>query len=98
MLETHYRASRFCRALGNPTAYQILKELTKSTKTPTQLAEEIGLSVKTISDTLRHLREVNLVRYTTKNRNKIYSLKDKLVSTALLNIEKYVERMRLTRR
>jgi predicted transcriptional regulator len=97
MLETHYRASRFCRVLGNPTAYQILKELTKSAKTPTQLAGEIGLSVKTISDTLRHLREVNLVRYTTKEKNKIYSLKDKLVSTALLNIEKYVERMRLTR-
>jgi len=30
MLETHYRASRFCRVLGNPTAYEILKILAKS--------------------------------------------------------------------
>ena len=97
MLETHYRASRFCRVLGNPTAYQILKILTKSKKTPSELAKKIGLSLKTISDTLRNLRQVNLVRYDTRNKNKIYFLKSRKLPKVLRNIEKYVEEMRLKR-
>jgi DNA-binding transcriptional ArsR family regulator len=95
MLETHYRASRFCRVLGNPTAYEVLKILAKSKKTPSELANEIGLSLKTISDTLRNLRQVNLVRYTTKKNSKIYALKDKFLPSALANIERYVKKMRV---
>ena len=95
MLETHYRASRFCRVLGNPTAFQILKILTKSRKTPSELAEEIGLSLKTISETLRNLRQINLVRYTTEENLKIYSIKDKILPNVLFYIEKYVKRMRV---
>jgi DNA-binding transcriptional ArsR family regulator len=94
MLETHYRASRFCRVLGNPTSYQILKILAKSPKTPSELADHIDLSLKTISSTLRHLREVDLVRYLTKDRNKIYFLKDELLIKALRDIECYVDKMR----
>jgi len=95
MLETHYRASRFCRVLGNPTAYQIVKLLVKSKKTPTELAQKIDLSLKTISDTLRHLRQVDLVRYETKSKNKLYFLKDESLPQILLNIEAYVEKMRV---
>jgi predicted transcriptional regulator len=95
MPETHYRASRFCRVLGNPTAYEILKILTKSEKTPTQLSKDIGLSLKTVSETLRNLRQINLVRYTTEQNRKIYFLKDKSLNDALLCIEQYVEKMRV---
>jgi DNA-binding transcriptional ArsR family regulator len=95
MSETHYRASRFCRVLGNPTAYEILKILAQSEKTPTELARNLGLSVKTISETLRNLRQINLVRYTTKENRKIYFLKDRLLLRVLMYIEKYVERMRV---
>jgi DNA-binding transcriptional ArsR family regulator len=95
MPETDYRASRFCRVLGNPTAYQILKILQRSKRTPTDLAHDIGLSVKTISDTLRHLRQVNMVRYDTHDKNKIYFLKDKSIMQILSNIEKYVNTMRV---
>ena len=95
MLETNYRASRFCRVLGNPTAYEILKILAKSEKTPTELSKEIGLSLKTVSDTLRNLRQINLVRYTTEQNRKIYSLKDKSLTNALQYIEQYVEKMRV---
>lgn len=93
MLETHYRASRFCRVLGNPTAYQILKILEKSRMTPTEISKQMGLSLKTISATLRHLRQINLVRYTTKNNSKIYFLKDQSLPKILVNIEKYVDKM-----
>jgi DNA-binding transcriptional ArsR family regulator len=95
MSETHYRASRFCRVLGNPTAYEILKILAQSEKTPTELARNLGLSVKTISETLRNLRQINLVRYTTKENRKIYFPKDRLLLRVLMYIEKYVERMRV---
>ncbi len=95
MPETDYRASRFCRVLGNPTAYQILKILRTSAKTPTELAREIGLSVKTISATLRHLRQVNLVRYTTQTSSKIYFLKDQSLLRVLSSIEKYIDIMRI---
>lgn len=97
MPETDYRASRFCRVLGNPTAYQILKILSKSNKTPTELTNEIGLTLKTISDTLRNLRQVDLVRYETRNKNKIYFLKDKSLTNALRTIENYVDKMRVKR-
>ncbi len=95
MLETHYRASRFCRVLGNPTAYAILKIIAKSKKASTDLAQEIGLSMKTISDTLRNLRQVNLVRYSTQDKNKIYSLKDKSLPPILNKLVKYVKKMRV---
>ena len=95
MLETHYRASRFCRVLGNPTAYQILKILTHTPKSPSELTHEIGLSLKTVSETLRNLRQIDLVRYTTKENFKIYSLKDEFLPKVLNYIEKYVKRMRI---
>jgi predicted transcriptional regulator len=95
MPETHYRASRFCRVLGNPTAYEILKVLSESEKTPTELSKTIGLSLKTVSETLRNLRQINLVRYTTEQNRKIYFLKDESLTNALLCIEQYVEKMRV---
>ena len=95
MLETDYRASRFCRVLGNPTAYQILKLLVKSRMTPTELSKEIGLSLKTTSETLRNLRQINLVRYITDKNRKIYYLKDEVLPKVLINIEHYVKKMRV---
>ncbi len=95
MLETQYRASRFCRVLGNPTAYQILKILTKSKKTPTELAQDLGLSLKTTSATLRHLRQINLVRYTTEDNRKVYSIKDESLPRVITSLEKYVKKMRI---
>jgi len=98
MLETDYRASRLCRVLGNPTAYQILKMLIKGPKTPTELADEIGLSLKTISETLRHLRQVDIVRYDTKDKNKVYFLKDLLIVKIVNMLEIYIGRMRIKER
>jgi len=73
----------------------MLKLLAESEKTPTDLAMDLGLSVKTVSETLRNLRQINLVRYTTKENRKIYFLKDQMLSKVLIYIEKYVERMRV---
>ena len=95
MPETEYRASRVCRMLGNPTAYQVVKSLFKRAKTPSQLAQEIGVSVSTISDILRNLRNVDLIRYEVKTRERIYWIKRPLIIKILLRLEKLVENIRI---
>lgn len=95
MPETQYRSSRFCRVLGNPTAYQILRSLIKKSATPSALSAEIGLSLQTISDTLRTLRNIDVVRYDTIDKNKIYYLKDKTLMPIVDSIERFVRRMRV---
>lgn len=94
MPETQYRASRFCRILGNPTAYQIVRYLVKKNASPSELVEKIGLSVQTISDTLRNLRNVDIVRYETVNKSKVYFLKDKTIVAILDDVEIFVNRIR----
>jgi len=94
MPETQYRGSRFCRILGNPTAYQILSHLMKKPASPTELVKEIGLALQTICDTLRNLRNIDVVRYETVGKNKIYFLKDAYLKHIITDIEIFVERMR----
>lgn len=93
--ETQYRGSRLCRVLGNPTAYQVLHCLMKNPASPSALAEAIGLSLQTISDTLRNLRNVDIVRYDTVNKNKIYFVKDSTLFSIIKEIECFVGQMRL---
>ncbi|MFC1479176.1 ArsR/SmtB family transcription factor [Planctomycetota bacterium] len=98
MPETMYRASRYFRVLGNPTAYMILRTLEHDRKTPGELSEELGKSLETISITLRHLRQINMVRYQAKGRTKEYWIKDKGVLELLNKSEELVERMRKKRK
>jgi DNA-binding transcriptional ArsR family regulator len=65
MPETMYRASRCCRILGNPTAYLILRALGKRRITPTEISRNSELNLSTVSRTLRHLRDIDMVRYET---------------------------------
>jgi transcription initiation factor IIE alpha subunit len=97
MSETDYRASRVCRILGNPTAYQIIKCLLKGEKTPTELAKEIGVSITTISDALRHLRNINIVRYKVDVNERIYWLKDQVIPGIISKLEDFVNKMRVKR-
>lgn len=94
MPETRYRASRWFRVLGNPLAYQVLKVLGAARRSVTDLARELGQPVYTVSETLRHLRQVDLVRYETDGRNKIYWVKDVRIHVVLRQVERMVERMR----
>lgn len=94
MPETMYRASRFCRVLGNPTAYLILRRLDADRMSPTEIAEQLQISLPTVSMTLRHMREVDLVRYETVNLTKEYWVKDPKVLRIVRDIEGCVETMR----
>ena len=94
MPETQYRASRVCRILGNPTAYQIVRALGRSKKTPSELSNMVGVSIQVISVTLRTLRNIDVVRYEPRAKQRLYWLKDTAVLRVLDDLEKYVERMR----
>ena len=95
MPETQYRASRVCRILGNPTAYQIIRSLSHGEKTPSMLAAEIDVSIPTVSDTLRNLCNIDVVRYETKLNERIYWLKDATVVEILDRLDAFVKHMRI---
>ena len=101
MPETEYRASRICRVLGNPTAYQIIKLLIAkrshdigSGMRPTDIAQELGLSLPLTSTTLRTLRNIDLARYDTKGNVKIYWIKEDALSEICTGLETLVGRLR----
>lgn len=92
--ELYYRSSRICRVLGNPTAYQILKSLVEDSKTPSIIAEELRLSLPTVSTALRNLRQIDLVRYENKKEGKVYSIKDETITSMLALLEKLVKNIK----
>ncbi len=95
MLETEYRASRLCRVLGNPTAYQIAKFLLGKKKRPIEIAMELGISLPLVSITLRNLRNIDIVRYDTIRNEKVYWIKDETIFEIIRALEKFATRMRL---
>ncbi len=92
--ELHYRSSRICRVLGNPTAYEVLKALSRSVMKPTEIARKLRLSIPTISVVLRSLRQLDLVRYESVVDGKKYSIKDSMVLSVMNQIETLVRRLK----
>ncbi len=92
--ELHYRSSRICRVLGNPTAYEMLRILHRKKMHPSELAEKLGLSRATISDVLRSLRQLDLVRYVTEENGKQYFVKEEAFLDVLSALEHLANRIR----
>lgn len=90
--ETWYRASRLCRILGNPIAFQILLALEREGPlTPGVLAQRVNRTVATVSVTLAKLRAVELVRYDTAGGRPRYRLKqDRATRTLLSALARFV--------
>jgi ArsR family transcriptional regulator len=88
--EVRYRASRICRALGNPTAYEIMHLLARSKRTPEQLAHVLGVSVPTVSQSLRVLRNLDLVRYEVHWRRRYYWLKTDMIAVVMSDCERLI--------
>jgi len=92
--EVHYRASRVCRVLGNPTAYELLHLLSKDARTPQELAHILGLSITTVSHVLRSLRQLDLVRYDVKYKERIYWIKEESLNTVMLLLEDLIKKLK----
>lgn len=67
-------------------------------KTPSQMSENLNIPISTISGTLRHLRQMDLVRYETNVTSKEYWIKDKNVIKILDALETLVESIRKKRK
>jgi DNA-binding transcriptional regulator GbsR (MarR family) len=63
-------------------------------KTPSLIAAELRLSLPTVSVALRHLREIDLVRYENLKEGKVYFVKDRTITLILELLEKLVENIK----
>ncbi len=91
--ELRYRASRVCRALGNPTAYEVLHILKTNKKSPEELARILGVSLPTVSQVLRSLRDLDLVRYDVRWRKRLYWIKTEVVIAVMATLEQLIKRI-----
>lgn len=92
--ELRYRASRICRVLGNPTAYEILHILKTDKKSPEELARILGVSMPTVSQVLRALRDLDLVRYDVRWRRRLYWIKTEVVIAVMATLEQLIKRIK----
>ncbi len=88
--ENRYRASRICRALGNPTAYELLTLLRNQKRTPEELSALLGVSMSTVSQVLRVLRNLDLVRYEVEWRSHLYWMKTTQMTKVMDGLERLV--------
>lgn len=88
--EQRYRASRICRALGNPTAYEMVHLLSIRKRSPAELAQLLGVSIPTVSYVLRILRNLDLVRYEVSWREHTYWLKSGSIKRVMKELEELV--------
>lgn len=88
--ENRYRASRICRALGNPTAYEVVTLLRTQKRTPEELAGLLGVNIATISQVLRVLRNLDLVRYEVRWRQHLYWIKASGIRAVMRDLERLV--------
>ena len=80
--------------LGSPTSYLVLRCLGTDRKTPTEISEELQISLPRASMVLRDLRNLDLVRYKTRGHHKEYWLKDRMILDIQKKLEKWVVRTR----
>jgi Mn-dependent DtxR family transcriptional regulator len=69
--------------LANPIAYEMLHILKKGKKTPGELAEILGVNVATVSTMLKSLRQLDLVRYEVKFRERVYWIKEETINSVM---------------
>ncbi len=85
MEEAWYRASRLCRVLGNPVAFQVILLLDEEGPLPPgEIARRVRRAGSTVSQTLAKLRGAHLVRYDARGRRPRYWLKQGRETRAVL--------------
>lgn len=57
------RGSQFCRILGNPLAYRIVRLLDGHRRRPMELAKLMGVSATAVVNQLKHLKIAGAVRF-----------------------------------
>jgi predicted transcriptional regulator len=92
------RASQFCRILGNPLAYRIVRLLDGHRRRPMELAKILGVSATAVVNQLKHLKIAGAVHYASSGvrragRKVEYWLSDRSLARSLDSLEKCVKTM-----
>ncbi|MBV8881510.1 MAG: winged helix-turn-helix transcriptional regulator [Planctomycetaceae bacterium] len=92
------RASQFCRILGNPLAYRIVRLLDGKRRRPMELAKILGVSATAVVNQLRALKIAGAVHYNSTGvrragRKVEYWLSDRSLARSLDSFERCVRSM-----
>ena len=92
------RASQFCRILGNPLAYRIVRLLDGKRRRPMELAKILGVSATAVVNQLKHLKIAGAVEFNSSGvrragRKVEYWLRDRSLARHLDGLEKTVRSM-----
>lgn len=90
------RSSQFCRILGNPIAYRIVRILGEGRRRPMDLARLIGVSASAVVNQLKQLKIAGVVLYESggvrrAGRKVEYYLADPVLSRRLDSLERSVK-------
>ena len=92
------RASQFCRIIGNPLAYRIVRMLDGRRRRPMELAKALVVSATAVVNQLKHLKIAGVVRYKSTGvhragRKVEYWLADRNLARRVEQLEKCVGRL-----
>ena len=92
------RTSQFCRILGNPLAYRIVRLLDGSRRRPVEMARALGASPTSVVNQLKHLKLAGIVRYHSTGvrrggRRVEYWLDSPAVGRAVGDLERCLRRL-----
>jgi len=83
------------QALGSPERLQLMERLLEQEHCVTQLAEELGEKVTTVSQRLQHLHRARLLRKERRGKHIYYAIADHHVRDLLISTFDHVEEERL---
>jgi len=92
MKETEYRTLKVFKALSNGVRYDILKLLLNSDKSTEELSEKLNRAEPNISQHLKILKSIDLVKYRTEGKHVVYSLKNKEIIERIFELENFLSR------
>ena len=92
------RASVFCRIVGNPLAYEIVRLLESKRRRPMELAEMLRVSATAVVNQLKNLKIAGVVRYHSSGvrragRRVEYWLADPSLSVCLGRLERCLKEL-----
>jgi DNA-binding transcriptional ArsR family regulator len=93
------RASQFCRILGNPLAYSIVRLLDGTKRRPMDLARILGVSASSVVTQLRFLKIAGIVRFRSTGfrragRKVEYWLSDRHLARLIEDLEQCLRGLR----
>jgi len=93
------RTSQFCRILGNPLAYRIVRLLDGRKRRPMDLARLLGASATAVVNQLKHLKIAGVVRYESSGvrragRKVEYWLADRHLGRCVDELDRCLKSMR----